>query len=1136
MRTRLPKGFIFTLIFALAAGIAAAGEKPPHAQKSMPGPALTPEEAMAKMQLPPGFKVECVASEPLIVNPTAMTFDERGRIWICESVEYPRATAGKGTDRIKILEDTDGDGKFDKATIFKDGLNIPCGVVMGNGGVYATNSPDILFLQDTDGDGVCDKEEVIFTGFGRADRHELPNSLIWGPDGWLYGMNGVFNGSRVEYNKKTFDFTCAIWRYHPKWKKFELFSEGTSNPWGLDYDLNGEWFLSCCVIDHLFHMTQSGYYNRQGGPYPAFTHKLNSITTQKHQMAAYAGLCIYQGDAFPEEYRGTLFMGNLHGSAINRDIVTKNGATFTQKNAPDDFLQANDAWFMPVAQKVGPDGCLYIMDWYDRYHCYQDAMRDAPGLDRTHGRIYRISYKDTPRAKPFDLKKLSNDELLKLLGHPNNWQRREAQRLLNERWEPSLIPTLQRMALDSADQTQAHMHALWLLCSQKEMDPEFHLKLLSQSEPARRNWGVRACGQIESLSPAIIERLKALAKDTAPDVRCQVAVTAGRIEEAQGLSLLFAMLSNDENAKDPLIPTIIYNNLKPMATSRMESILTFIEANAAVEVNFGQNVVPWIRDRLNADRSKNPSLIVNDVKKSLAIGDETKLNVVLRSTIDAFANANIKIDDRIRPIDEVTRGGIAKLAAGTGPAKINATIVAMWWNDPGATASARGIVADSKAQLPVRTDLLRALAERKDAGSLEAFCAVVADNSAPLGIRKESLEAISALNDAKAAAILLSNFNTLPGELKAQCINALVQSTASANALVDALEKKQIPTSAVNSNHVRQIQAMNDENLSKRLVSAWGTVKTDRDPERVEVIKKMREVVGKGHGDPMAGWKVFETKCQQCHSIYGKGSDVGPELTGAGRETLDAILTNVLDPNLIIGDGYYTQVAKLKSGKVVTGLLAEKSDTKIVLKREGGVLDTIPVEDLEKITPQKISLMPEGLEKNMNEQEFCDLVEFLLTKAPPTAKASGQQSTADIAKDVEAFAPGWKIANCGRDMNPGLQFQYGGKKNVLLTHPLNANTPCSLSKAVGIPEGKKTTLHLVVGHYPDGDFDLVVKADGKELFKKLVGAKTAKDGWMEADIDLTPYAGKSPKIELLNQPNNWAWEAAYWAEITIKSE
>jgi len=971
---------LWVAVGALGFSAVRAGEKPPHAQKSMPGPALTPEQAVAKMTVPPGFKVECVVSEPLIVNPTAMTFDERGRIWICESLEYPRASAGKGADKIKILEDTDGDGKFEKMTVFKDGLNIPCGVVMGNGGVYVTNAPDILFLQDTDNDGVADKEEVILTGFGRADRHELPNNLMWGPDGWLYFMNGVFNGTSVKFGDKKFDFTCAICRYHPVWKKFELFAEGTSNPWGLDYSNQGEWFLSCCVIDHLFHMTQSGYYNRQGGPYPAYTKKLNSITTQKHQMAAYSGLAIYNGDAFPDEYKGTLLMGNLHGSCINRDVITKNGATFKQKNA-DDFLQANDPWFMPVAQRVGPDGCLYIMDWYDKYHCYQDAMRDSPGLDRRHGRIYRVSYNDTPRSKPFDLKKLSNDELVTLLFHTNAWQRREAQRLLNERFEPALIPVLQKMALAAGDKTEARTHALWLLCSQKTMDAEFHLKLLSNADPVIRNWGVRMAGQMLTISTPIHDKLKSLAADPSAEVRVQVAIAGGRLVEPDPIPVLTAMLKNAENAADPLIPTILYNNLKPLAFTRMEEVLSVID-DPAIQTAFGSTVAAWLREPINATRSKNPSLIVSDVKKTLG-GDEAKAAASLRSAADAFNNAGVKQDERGKLFDDASRAVIGKLAAGKGPAAAPATVVAMWWNDPQALASARALVADAKAPAAVRVNLLRALAAAKDAASLDAFSAVVADASASLDLRKAGLEGISALNDPKAAAFVIEKFQTLPGELKAQCINALVQSSASAEALVAALEQKKLPTSAVNSNHVRQIQAMNNEPLSKRLVAAWGTVRAERDPERVEVMKQMKDVLKKHKGDAVAGWKVFETKCQQCHSIYGKGNDVGPELTGAGRETVDAILVNVIDPNLIIGEGYYTQVAKLKSGKIVTGLLAEQSDEKIVLKREGGVLESIPRSDIEKLVQQKISLMPEGLEKSMTEKEFCDLVAFMLTTAPP---------------------------------------------------------------------------------------------------------------------------------------------------------
>ena len=348
------------------------------------------------MKLPEGFHAELVASEPDIVNPVAMTFDERGRIWITESLEYPRREPGRGRDRVKVLEDTDNDGKADRFTVFADGLNIPSGIAVGHGGVWVANSPDILFLQDTDGDGKADKTEVVVTGFGRDDTHELPNSLTWGPDGWLYGWNGVFNASHVVHRGKTYNFTCAIFRIHPKTRDFELFCEGTSNPWGIAWNPDGEAFASACVIDHLWHLTETGYYHRQGGPYPPFTWKLGSIVKHRHQKAAYCGIHFFDSDAYPPQYRERLYMGNIHGNSINVDTLERRGSTFRAKDAPD-FLAANDAWFMPVVQKTGPDGCLYILDWYDRYHCYQDANRDPAGIDRLKGRLYRVRYKDAPR-------------------------------------------------------------------------------------------------------------------------------------------------------------------------------------------------------------------------------------------------------------------------------------------------------------------------------------------------------------------------------------------------------------------------------------------------------------------------------------------------------------------------------------------------------------------------------------------------------------------------------------------------------------------------------------------------------------------------------------------------------------------
>jgi putative membrane-bound dehydrogenase-like protein len=395
---------VHTLTLCLG-GDCRADEVIPHAQDRPPGPALTPQEAIARMKVPQGFIVELVAAEPDIVNPVAMCFDERGRIWITESLEYPRFEPGPGRDRVKVLEDTDGDGRFEKVTIFADGLNIPSGVAVGHGGVWVANAPDILFMQDTNGDGRADKVEVVVTGFGRKDTHELPNSLTWGPDGYLYGCNGIFNPSRVEQDGRVYEFDGAIFRIDPRTRRFEIFAYGLSNPWGIAFNENGDMFVSACVIDHLWHIVPGGYYIRQAGPYPSHTWPIESIVDHKHQKAAYCGIVWFDSDAWPQEYRGKLYMGNIHGNCINADGLERSGATYRGVGRPD-LLSANDAWFMPVAQKVGPDGHLYILDWYDRYHCYQDARRDAAGIDRLKGRLYRMRYRGSgdegpvPRSGP----------------------------------------------------------------------------------------------------------------------------------------------------------------------------------------------------------------------------------------------------------------------------------------------------------------------------------------------------------------------------------------------------------------------------------------------------------------------------------------------------------------------------------------------------------------------------------------------------------------------------------------------------------------------------------------------------------------------------------------------------------------
>lgn len=547
----------------------------PRKQKAPPGPPLSPEEALAKMTVPEGFRVELVAAEPDLINPVAMAFDERGRIWVTESFEYPRREPGPGRDRIKILEDKDGDGRIDSVKIFAEGLNIPSGIAVGHGGVWVANAPDILFLQDTDGDDKADKTETIVTGFGRYDTHELPNSLTWGPDGALYGLNGVFNPCVVEADGKKFEFTCAMFRIDPVTRKFDLFCEGTSNPWGIAWDSEGQAFISACVIDHLWHLTETGYYHRQGGPYPPHTWKIESIVEHKHQMAAYCGITYLDTDAYPAEYSDKLVMGNIHGNCLNVDRVERHGSTYKGFGEPD-FLSGNDVWFMPVVQKVGPDGCLYVLDWYDRYHCYQDANADPEGIDRGHGRLYRVVHEATGRPKPNVQSGKPASELVKDLESGNVYIRETAQRLLAEQKCEGVVESLEGLVADAANDKKTRLHALWSLAGGKVLRPEFLRDLLGNEDDTLRAWAVRLVGNQHASHAGLTAQVVALAKDDSPDVQLQTAIALGKLEGIDPLPIWIQIL--ESCGGDPLLPHIVWQNLHPHLPKRSAELLQLVES------------------------------------------------------------------------------------------------------------------------------------------------------------------------------------------------------------------------------------------------------------------------------------------------------------------------------------------------------------------------------------------------------------------------------------------------------------------------------------------------------------------------------------------------------------------------------
>ncbi len=968
----------------------------PHGQDKPPNEALSPTEAMTRMTLPEGFSVELVAAEPDIVNPVAMTIDERGRFWITESIEYPRRDAGPGRDRIKVLESTKGDGHYDKITVFADGLNIPSGIAVGHGGVWVCNSPDILFLQDTRGTGKADKREVVVTGFGRFDTHELPNSLTWGPDGYLYGLNGVFNEAHIKQHGKDLRFTCAMFRINPRTRDFEIFCEGTSNPWGIAWDPEGSAFVSACVVDHLWHLTETGYYQRQGGPYPPYTWILPSIVKHHHQKAAYCGLLYMDTDAFPEKYHDKLLMGNIHGGCLNVDSLRRNGSTYIGEAEPD-FLTANDAWFMPVSQKIGPDGCLYVLDWYDRYHCYQDAQRDPRGIDRLKGRLYRISYKGTPHAGKIDLGRETDAQLVERLKSPNIYYRETAQRLLAERNSPEVRPILEKLVLDSAAPHKARMHALWALIGSGPLNLNFWLSSTNSDDPSIRAWGVREAKNVihQNVGDGMIihNRIyKLIQNETSPEVLLQLAIALPKIEGENGTAEALLVILK-RAGRDSLIPAIVWQNLSPLMEKQGQAIVNVIARYEPLRDSPAfPDFLPRLIERVMGRDSRDIGPIVSLFS---LVSQGPHRDVAASRKCLALLAAKIQDHELTGPpLDELkTRiePALAQIISGprSDPIYLDAALLAATWKDPAAIAAVHKTLAATDEPNARRVEALRALLAAGDRLTLASVSAIFAEpkrNSAVL--RAAILAALGKSEDPGIAEIVLGNYRQLEPELQPRAIELLTQRPEWAKPLLEAIGRKEILAEALNVNQVQRLLASRDKDLVALVTAKWGAVRTERNPEREKVVADVRKLIEKNHGDAAAGQLVFKKVCAQCHKIYGEGQDVGPDITSNGRASFDQLLSNVLDPSLVIGAGYQARLVITTDGRSLTGLLAEDSPQRIVLKEQGGKLDTIPRSEVDSITDSKLSLMPEGLEKQLTEKELVDVFEFLLWDKPPSDPAA----------------------------------------------------------------------------------------------------------------------------------------------------
>ena len=558
-------------------------------------PFLKPEEAVAKMSIPEGFDVSIFASEPDLAEPIAFCFDDRGRLWVVENLNYKtrRDHSDEKVSRILILEDTDSDGVFDKKKTFKDDLTFTSGIALGFGGVFVGSPPNFSFIPDADGDDVPDgPPQVLLDGWGINDRHETLNSFIWGPDGWLYGCHGVFTRSMVgkpgadESERQFID--GGIWRYHPTEHKYEVFARGLSNPWGFDFDDHGQGFATCCVIPHLFHVVQGGVYHKQSNPHvnPYIYDDIKTIRDHAH-LSAHGGARFYLADAFPEKYHDRLFMCNIHEHAVLTDVMEPKGSSFIGHHG-DDFMPTNDMAWVGFSVEIGPEGGVYILDWHDT-----DVCGNAINFPNS-GRVYRILPKDAKPIERPNLRSLPDSELVELQWHKNDWYVRQARVLLQSRLaagklDKELVHKKLQGMFDSASTSPNRLRALWGQFVTDGIDADALAALLDHDDPYVRAWAIQLlCNETKvdafyladvaeaecPVSDDVLKKFSEMAaNDSSPVVRLYLASAAQRLPFADRWDILGELAKHEEDIDDNNLPRMYWFGLEPMVPKHPEKAL-----------------------------------------------------------------------------------------------------------------------------------------------------------------------------------------------------------------------------------------------------------------------------------------------------------------------------------------------------------------------------------------------------------------------------------------------------------------------------------------------------------------------------------------------------------------------------------